>query len=496
MNLFILKVLSNIALAVASMAIGSAVTAVVIGMRRRRMPEQSTASITEDAARTQINIEQIRQLALDVANDVGDHGLVMAGWSEQLDATQKSGDGSAAEIQSLVEGMISANHKLHSRLKEAEQKIATQAEEIKTQESNAKTDALTGLANRRAFDLELVQAMPGSGDESEPCSLLVFDIDHFKSFNDAHGHLAGDEVLRTVGRTFAQVVRKPFLAARYGGEEFAAILPRTTSRQAKELADRLRISIEGTAIMFEGKSLSVTASIGVSQAVPGEQARELVRRADEGVYAAKAAGRNRCFWHDGVQVLPTTQASSKRTSSGLVVSNGCTKTAIEDFIKLPCSSLPGPKASLESLVSEGVLDADRCSDYALICVCLTSLPALRGHDEQGSVALLNDLAATTIKQSCREIDRLSYAGEGEFIVALPGLSESAARIVSQRIRTAIESHPVPTEGGVARIEVAIGVMATDLTFNIQQSIELARQLALPVKLSDATEQSKILSLAK
>ncbi len=304
MSLFVLKLLSNLALALASMAIGSAITVVVIQLRRRRQPVHPTdQSRTEDAARTQAAVEQIRQLAVDVANDVGNHSETMEGWSAQLDASRSSGKAGVLEIQSLVEGMLDANHQLHARLKLAEQKIATQAEEIRTQESNAKTDALTGLANRRLFDSELATDILSSLAAGEACSLIIFDIDHFKKFNDAHGHLAGDEVLRTVAGAVANIIRKPYLAARYGGEEFAAILPNTSAQQARAIADRMRFAIQETSVSFDGKLLSVTASIGVSEAIAGEQPRDLVRRADEAVYAAKASGRNCCYWHDGRQTL-------------------------------------------------------------------------------------------------------------------------------------------------------------------------------------------------
>ena len=480
MSLFILKVLSNGALALASMAIGAVLTAVVLQMRGRRASVgQQDVSVTENAARTQLAIEQIRQLAVDIANDVGDHGSVMAGWSEQLDATQKDG-GEAAEIQSLVEGMIAANHKLHSRLKEAEQKIALQAEEIRTQESNAKTDALTGLANRRAFDLELNQCMVGAAG-GDPCSLIVFDIDHFKSFNDAHGHLAGDEVLRTVARTVAEIVRRPFVAARYGGEEFAAILPKTTSQQAQGLASRLRLAIQETSIAFEGKALSVTASIGFSQAAPGEHARDLVRRADEAVYAAKAAGRNCCFWHDGVRVLPAQGPSATSPAA----SRSRAKGAIENLIQTQAASLAGSESLLKSLNTNGSLLGDHNDECALLYVVPTKLPVLRGRDEQQSSQLLSDLLATVVTSTCRHIDRIAYAGDGEFIVVLPGLCESAARIVSQRIRTAIESHLIPTETGAAHMKAGIGVVAIDGSFDLSESIALAKQLAIPSEFSGA-----------
>ena len=114
---------------------------------------------------------------------------------------------------------------LQNRLAQAEKQIAAQAADLRSYETEARTDSLTGLANRRAFDDEMQRRFAEWQRRRTPFSLMILDIDHFKQFNDSHGHPAGDEVLRNVGKVLVKTARQMDLPCRYGGEEFAVILP-------------------------------------------------------------------------------------------------------------------------------------------------------------------------------------------------------------------------------------------------------------------------------
>ena len=160
----------------------------------------------------------------------------------------------------------------------------------------AQTDTLTGLPNRRHF-LEM------AGNELErrhryrgALSVLMIDIDHFKKINDSYGHQIGDKVLQAVGRLFPEALRNSDFVGRIGGEEFAAMLPETGGSKACEVAERVRQQVEMTEVVCEdGVSLRITLSIGVSS-VEGDDDRSLdalLEQADQALYAAKNAGRNR-----------------------------------------------------------------------------------------------------------------------------------------------------------------------------------------------------------
>jgi two-component system, cell cycle response regulator len=153
-------------------------------------------------------------------------------------------------------------------------------------------DPLTELPNRRALDERLQQEWARLLRHGGHLSVLMADIDHFKRFNDQFGHPVGDEVLRQVAHLLARGCRESDMPVRYGGEEFVVVAPETTAQAAAELAERLRLSICAQPLQAHGHSLDVTASFGVADNDGAKKPEELVRAADEAMYAAKTAGRN------------------------------------------------------------------------------------------------------------------------------------------------------------------------------------------------------------
>ena len=159
------------------------------------------------------------------------------------------------------------------------------------------TDGLTEIANRRHFDSTLEKEIQRHAQSGEPLSLILLDVDHFKAFNDYHGHMAGDDCLRRVAKAIEATIRTPIdLAARYGGEEFACVLPCTPPAEAQEIAEAIRAAIAALAIPHDlSQAGVVTASLGVVTAPGGRtiSARSLLSCADALLYGAKQAGRNR-----------------------------------------------------------------------------------------------------------------------------------------------------------------------------------------------------------
>lgn len=159
-------------------------------------------------------------------------------------------------------------------------------------------DGLTGLANRRHFNETLAREWAIAEREKQFIALIFIDVDHFKPFNDTYGHLEGDKVLSQVGKTLKKMAKRPAdLAARYGGEEFVLLLPNTTIEGAFAVAEEVRQAIDDLAIPHKSSKAAkhVSVSIGLSALVPNGQnsITTLIDNADEGVYAAKKAGRHR-----------------------------------------------------------------------------------------------------------------------------------------------------------------------------------------------------------
>ena len=161
-------------------------------------------------------------------------------------------------------------------------------------EALATTDPLTGLANRRKLDQTLEQEWRRAQRSGKPLSLIMFDIDHFKSFNDTYGHQDGDEALKRVAQTVRHCMhRSTDLAARYGGEEFAVVLSDTDNSGAYNLAQSIRQAVEQLEPLTPDHR-RITTSMGVStrQVKPGDQLADLINSADQALYQAKKAGRN------------------------------------------------------------------------------------------------------------------------------------------------------------------------------------------------------------
>jgi diguanylate cyclase (GGDEF)-like protein len=181
----------------------------------------------------------------------------------------------------------------------------------------ATTDTLTGLLNRRVFFEQLGVEFGRSLRYRHPMSVIMVDLDHFKDVNDRSGHPFGDLVLSVTAQTLRSNVRESDLVARYGGEEFVLLLPETGSDEALIVAEKLRAAVERQQHSDAATETHITISLGVATAPdcrPGD-AEDLVRLADEALYEAKRAGRNRA-------VLATSTRDSERIDTGEVASEG------------------------------------------------------------------------------------------------------------------------------------------------------------------------------
>ena len=192
-----------------------------------------------------------------------------------------------------------ANQQLQERLDVSEEKLESQTDQLSSYLSEARTDGLTGLLNRRAFDAAHDELFAKWRSTDRPYCVGLIDIDHFKQINDTYGHPAGDEVLVRVAEALRESLNSECVCvARYGGEEFGVLTTQPLDHFAK-LMELTRQSISELEIYHEERTICVTISVGAAGVAGDDQIGNLVRRADEALYAAKLGGRNRLYIHDG-----------------------------------------------------------------------------------------------------------------------------------------------------------------------------------------------------
>jgi len=244
--------------------------------------------------------EQVQQLLQLLGGATSEIEGVSSAIKTSLDSflTNKS----ISSIEVFVQSMLAetrriqdTNSQLQDRLNKSSEQIALLQENLKKAEAESYTDALTGIANRKKFDVTLGAEIAAIEGKDVPLCLVVGDIDHFKKFNDEFGHQVGDQVLKLVASALHENVKGSDLAARYGGEEFALILPNTMPDNAFTLVETIRETIGTRRIRNKQKGLdfgSVTLSLGLACYRSGEPVSDFIERADNALYRAKSGGRN------------------------------------------------------------------------------------------------------------------------------------------------------------------------------------------------------------
>lgn len=275
--------------AAASAAVGY-VSAVMIHSRQiaaqregnRRILQMERNELTEF-------MRYVQSIASTVDEKVDQHSTSLTSINRFLGKEQQP---DPKVVLKAVKQLFEANLYLHEELTTAQQEIDTKQQQLEAYMAEARTDKLTGVPNRRAFDEAIHRLMSMRARRRGNLSLMLADIDHFKLFNDYHGHQVGDEMLRRVAGTFEESTRSSDIVCRYGGEEFAILLPRTKLSDAIKVAERTRVAIQSMKCQIGDAALQVTTSIGVIELRPDEEIADFIKRGDEALYAAKASGRN------------------------------------------------------------------------------------------------------------------------------------------------------------------------------------------------------------
>ena len=252
------------------------------GQLDRGRARDAFESILED------EVDEVRSI-INSKNDLGELGHSI---SQHLGLIMTAMQEYRVEEDTRESALTAQLADMQNKLNEMEKLAEVAQQAIEEQRKKAMHDALTGLPNRESYDQRLEQELNRLQRYGNKLSLMVCDIDLFKRINDNYGHLAGDKVLKIIAKSLQVNLRDSDFIARFGGEEFVALMPETSSQEAKAVAEKLRQKIENSPFSFKKEPVQITISFGISEFAKGETADEVFARADKALYAAKDNGRN------------------------------------------------------------------------------------------------------------------------------------------------------------------------------------------------------------
>ncbi len=285
-------------------------------LRRSYFGEDGTEQL---ATLTETTQAQINRLGTVIESAGGDTKLFRTALESGRGSLQEKL--SPKEQQKLIDQMLSATAAMVDKSERLEAKLAVSSREVSVLKKDlekarteSRTDTLTGLSNRKAFQTYLETQAARAISERKPLSLIFTDIDHFKRFNDTWGHRLGDEVLRLVGQCLEQMCQGIGYPARFGGEEFVIVLPGKSLQAAADIAEQLRDFVASKTVRAKNTNQTVgriTLSLGISELRRSDSIESLIERSDQALYHAKNTGRNRvCTEQDLGADAPTMRQSA------------------------------------------------------------------------------------------------------------------------------------------------------------------------------------------
>jgi diguanylate cyclase len=247
-----------------------------------------------------------------LTTDVDSHNTELHEAERTIDDMELDGDFGTMQSALLtqISTVLQANRRLEHDLVCARYELNEQTQELDRARKEARTDQLSGIANRKAFDERLNYLLSINKRHGTTFSLIICDVDRFKWINDTHGHQAGDRVVNGLGRTLAEQIRETDFAGRIGGDEFALLLYQVGPQHAREVGNRIRQIVErrNFNVGHDDERLAVTLSMGLTGVRGDDTADTIIARADEALYLSKQSGRNQLNCVDEVSELVGAEA--------------------------------------------------------------------------------------------------------------------------------------------------------------------------------------------
>jgi diguanylate cyclase (GGDEF)-like protein len=266
-----------------------AIVGYLIGRRRARLKNRFDSR--SEISRALEVAEELESIAGRLRNALTAHRPAIARFHRRLNRFESASGVSWPELCDRADELLKPTLRLGTEVSHAYAEILRQMTRLASF-AELRSDPLTGINNRRAFDESLDSALVEQARFPAPLTLAILDVDRFKQVNDQHGHLRGDRVLQDLAQVLKSNVRECDVLARFGGEEFVVLMPRTELHAACNLAERLRAKVAA--------EMPLTVSLGLASWLPADTAIAFVARADAALYAAKESGRNCVHLHEGV----------------------------------------------------------------------------------------------------------------------------------------------------------------------------------------------------
>lgn len=430
-------------------------------------------------------------LAAELAGDIKGHGQKLEKITGGL---EKVDNRSADDVAKAITNILDATADVEQRLDAAEQQIADQAESVQMQAILTHTDLLTALPNRRAFDAELEKA--GMLGGRSPISTVIFvDLDGFAQLNNEYGHQGGDVILRQAAGIVKKMARGRDLVARYCGDTFAVLLNQTTMHDAIPVAERMRKALSEAGFSQGTRPLRVTASVGIAQLNAEELSAANTERITQALDAAKAAGGNVCFRHDGETCHPVSSAFHSKAQREAEE----TMSLAALWRDATSAILPTDEAATTGATNSKSPDAPpELSGRSLFAANLTrrlaewkrggasvSVALLRVDQIDGLVNRFGEKAQGFIRQvmgrlmeaTTREMDERCEFEDGLFALVLPNTDEATAVAIADRLCAQVRQCKVRIGNDLWSLTASIGVTHCSVTSRVMDII-LSAEAAL------------------
>ena len=431
-------------------------------------------------------LASLEVLAAELVSDIKGHGQRLQKITGGLEG---SSDQTAEGVASAATKILDATADVQKRIVAAERQIAHQAESVQMQAVLTHTDLLTSLPNRRAFEAELERASM-QGGRTPLATVLFVDLDAFALVNNEYGHQGGDVILRQAAGIVKQLARGRDLVARFRGDTFALLMNQTTLHDALPLAERVRKALIEAQFSHGTRPLRVSASIGVAQLSADELRGALTDRVGQALEAAKQAGGNVCFRHDGKTCHPVSaafQAKTRRESEESLSLAALWRESSEPVgggptaEELPLGSNSESSAEPRQLLSGRSLFAGNLSrrlaewkrggaSVSVAVLRVDQIEEIVGRFGEKGQAFLRQVMGRLMEATTRDMDERCEFEDGLFALILPGTDEANALAVADRLCSQVRQCKVRMGSDLWNLTASIGVTHCSVTPRVMDII--------------------------